>query len=232
MIYLTTGLTSQGKTLELTRTAIKLLRRNKKWYDKTGKIRKLAPNFPISESLISRVGPEFFHRWYDPEELPFLHECDVLWDEVANGMDSNDWQNVPLELKVFLRQHAKRGIDIYGTTQRWGSVAISFRSLVDQLYVAHKIIGSARPSATKPEIKKPWGIVFLDEQKQESFLEDKLISCGVMGYRFLFITKELCDFYDTKYEVPQAKFAPLKHIERFCTLENCPLHTIGKVTHV
>lgn len=231
MIYVTTGLTSQGKTLELARTAYKLLRRNIKWYEKTGKKRPLAHNFPINAELLKRHGG-FFHRWYEPEELPLLRECDVLWDEVANGMDSSNWQNVSMDLKVFLRQHAKRGIDIYCTTQRWGSIDINLRSLVDEMFVAHKVIGSPRPSATKPDIRHPWGIIWLEEQDQKSFLEDKLKSSGILGWRIFLITKELVSLYDTRYEVPQAKFAPLKHIERFCEIPNCPHHAIPKVTHI
>lgn len=228
---MTTGLTSQGKTLELAKTAYKLLERNRKWHKKTGNVRPIAPNFPISPEISKEFGEQFILRWYDPDELPQLRECDVLWDEVANGMDSANWQNVSLELKVFLRQHAKRGIDIYGTTQRWGSIDINFRSLVDEMFVAHKLIGSSRPSATKPEIKHPWGIIWLDEQEQSSFCEDKLKSAGILGWRIFFITKALCNLYDTRYEVPQAKFPPLKHIERFCTSPNCSYHTIGKIIH-
>jgi hypothetical protein len=232
MIYMTTGLTSQGKTLELAKTAYKLLYRNRKWFKKTGIIRPIAPNFPIAQHIYDEFGNDFIQRWYDPEELPELRECDVLWDEVANGLDSANWQNVSMDIKSFLRQHAKRGIDIYGTTQRWGSVDLNFRSLVDEMFVAHKLIGSARPSATKPEVKFPWGIIWLDEQSQESFVEDKLKSVGFLGWRIFFITKALCSLYDTRFEVPQAKFAPLKHIERFCKVPNCGYHKIPKIGHL
>jgi len=231
MIYLTTGLTSQGKTLELARTAFRLLYRNEKWFKKTGKLRQIAPNFPIAEA-VHKAFPGFIRRWHEIQELPLLRECDILWDEVANGMESANWANLDSDIKVFLRQHAKRGIDIYGTTQRWKSVDISFRSLVDEMYVAHKIIGSRRPSATKPEIKRPWGLIWLEEMEQSSFVEDKLVSRGVLGWRIMAITKRLCDLYDTRYEVPQAKFSPLKHVERFCTDENCEYHRVGKVIHV
>lgn len=230
MIYLTTGLTSQGKTIELARTAYKLLYRNSKWFKRTGKLRQISVNFPISKEVWNEF-PGMIHRWYEIQELPTLKECDILWDEVANGLESANWANLDNDIKVFLRQHAKRGIDIYGTTQRWGSVDISFRSLVDEMYVAHKIIGSRRPSATKPEVKHPWGIIWLDEQRQDSFVEDKLKSYGILGWRLLFITKNLCNLYDTRYEVPQAKFSPLKHIERFCTDPNCSYHKIGKIIH-
>lgn len=232
MIYLTTGLTSNGKTLELARTAYKLLYRNRKWEKKTGKIRPLAHNFPISEKVMQEFGQEYFIRWNEPSELVKLRECDVLWDEVANSMDSSQWQHVSLELKTFLRQHAKRGIDIYGTTQRWGSVDLNFRSLVDELFTAHKVIGSRRPSATKPEINFVWGIIWLEEMDQASFLEDKLKSIGMLGWRMMFITRDICDFYDTLYEVPITKWPPLRHVEQFCEVPNCGYHTLPKVTHI
>jgi hypothetical protein len=231
MIYLTTGLTSQGKTLELARTCYKLLYRNSKWYRKTGKIRQIAVNFPIAVEVYNEF-PGMIKRWYEIQELPHLAECDVMWDEVANGMESSNWANLDSDIKVFLRQHAKRGIDIYGTTQRWGSVDISFRSLVDEMFVAHKLIGSRRPSATKPQVKSPWGIIWLEEMKQDSFVKDKLESAGMLGWRCMFITKDLCNLYDTRYEVPQAKFSPLKHIERFCEVTNCGYHTVGKILHL
>lgn len=235
MIFQTTGLPSQGKTLELSRTALKLLYRNKRWHKQTGTVRPIAHNFPINKKYIDLFGKEFFYRWYNEqtfEVLPTLHDCDLLWDENSNALDSGEWQNVPMETKVFLRHHAKRGVDIYATTQRWMSIAIQFRSLVDELYVAKKLIGSPRPSATKPPVKHPWGLIWLDEQKQEFFCEDKMVSAGILGWRFMFITKDLCDFYDTTYEIPIPDPAPLKHIERHCPIPNCGYHSVPKVMHV
>jgi len=236
MIYLTTGLTSNGKTLELARTAYKLAYRNMKWYKKTGLFRNIYHNFPITPEIIAEFvdknGNSMFKRWYDIKEFEHMAEADILWDEVAVDMDSSNWQNVDHKVKTFLRHHAKRGIDIYGTTQRWGSVDLNFRSLVDEMFVAHKLIGSRRPSATKPAIKRPWGIIWLDEQVQESFLEDKLKSAGWLGWRVLFITKALCDLYDTRYEVPKSENTPLKHIERYCEIPNCAYHAIPKTSHI
>lgn len=236
MIYQTTGLPSQGKTLELARTGLKLLYRNRKWFKKTGKVRPIAYNFPINKKIIEEFGPEYFFRWYNEEAnevVPKLHDCDLLWDENSNALDSSQWQNLPIEMKVFLRHHAKRGVDIYATTQRWMSIDVNFRALVDELYVAHKLIGSARPSATKPPVKHPWGVIWLQEMEKESFEKDELKGAGFLSiFRFFFITKELCSFYDTTYEIPIPKPAPLKHIERSCEIDNCPYHSIPKISHV
>ena len=236
MIYLTTGLTSNGKTLELARTAYKLAYRNLKWYKKTGRFRNIYHNFPINQEAIKEfvnsAGESMFLRWYDIAEFLEMRECDILWDEVAVDMDSSNWANVDPEVKNFLRHHAKRGIDIYGTTQRWGSVDLNYRSIVDEMFVAHKILGSARPSATKPAVKHPWGIVWLDEQKQESFIKDKIESAGMLGWRLMFITKDLCNLYDTKYEPKRSAWPPLRHQERFCPVPNCGYHQIGKISHI
>jgi len=235
MINIVCGQTGQGKTLYQSSEAIRILYRNWKWYKKTGVVRRIAHNFPISEKWYQEF-PGFLHRWNHLEELPELQECDIFWDEVSNGIDSNNWKDLGLDIKIFLRQHEKRGCDIYGTTQRWMSVDVNYRNLVSEMYVAKKIIGSRRPCATKPDVKHPWGIIWLEEMDPKTFASDEPKPVGgILSKLFpklLWIGRELCDFYDTRYEIAQGQYQPLKHIERYCTDPKCKNHTQPMIHHI
>jgi hypothetical protein len=226
-IYINDGIPGSGKSLDLARIALQKLKLNKKRFEETGLLRLLASNMKFSDSIEEEFRQYIFY-WHDPEQLVKLRQCDVIWDEVATYLDSTQWANLPLEIKRWLQQHRKYGIDIYGTTQEFAMIDISMRRLVKALYHCVKIIGSADPSDTKSAVNNPWGLILIREVDRASFtstaIDYKFVS---IIPRMLFITKHLCSIYDTKQELVPGKYPPLRHITRKCN--ECGFE---KVSHI
>lgn len=225
MISIISGRPGSGKSLKTAQITQKLLIRNKKWFKKTGNVRQVYSNIKFNEQIENQF-KGFLSYWETPEELVKLRDCDIIWDEVATHLDSTQWQNLPLEVKRFLQQHRKRGIDIYGNTQDFAMVDISMRRLVSVVSVLRKVVGSPDISPTRPAVRNPWGIIFIRDISPDSFEKEKK---EYIGWSLLFITKELCQFYDTTQEIKAGSYPPLKHIERTCIDPDCAYH---KVVHV
>jgi len=222
MITVFSGKPGSGKSLKLADTIVGLLARNESWYKKTGIKRRLLTNIKLSDEL-KLAYPGFIEEWSEPEMLVQQTQCDIIWDEIATHLDSTQWQNVPLDLKRFLQQHRKRGIDIYGTTQAFGMVDISMRRLVDNVFVCSKLFGSGNPSPTRPEIKYIWGLVWLTEIDANTVDEEK---AKKLGWDWLLINRRLVEVYDTLQEIAVGQYPPLRHIERHCIDPNCEYHRV------
>jgi len=230
MIIIISGLPGSGKSLETARVSIDTLWRNHKYHKKTGILRLLYSNIRFS-SHIEKEYAEYIRYWVDPAELVKLKDVDVVWDEMATHMDATQWQNMSLELKRWLQQHRKFGIDIYGNTQDFTQIDKSARRLSGTLYHCTKIIGSRDISATRPPVKHPWGVIFIRSIDPQNYDESKSPSQqqsgGLPAIRF--IRKEYVQAFDTRQEIGVGKYPPLRHIGRDCELPNCPYH---KVIHV
>lgn len=216
-IRIYTGKPGSGKSLKLADVIAEILARNAKWHEQTGVLRPIVSNIKLAESVESAY-PGLVKYWAEPEELIGLRDCDVIWDEIATHLDSTQWQNVPLDLKRFLQQHRKRGIDIYGSSQAFAMVDISMRRLVDELFICSKLFGSGNPSATRPDIKRIWGLIWISEVEPSSFEDEKPKR---VGWDWLTIKRSLVEIYDTRQEIKMGKYPPLKHIERHCIDPNC-----------
>lgn len=221
MIIVLSGLPGAGKSLKLARIIVDLLYRNKKWHKNSGIVRKLYTNLKLSPKLMEEF-KEYIEEWSDTRELTKLRNIDVIWDELATAMDATQWQNMSLELKRWLQQHRKYGIEIYGTTQDFSQVDKSFRRLVSDLLHVTKLIGSRDKSATMPEVKRIWGICTvrtLDPQRYDEE-KSKFEATGVIP-QFMLISRRDIENYDTTAEVALGKYPPLRHIERFCEDTAC-----------
>lgn len=215
MITIYTGIPGAGKSLKTAQKAIDLLNRNVKWFKRTGIIRPIYSNIRFSEP----VEKEFFHYikyWSEPDELVKIRDADVIWDEIATHLDSTQWQNVPLELKRWLQQHRKFGIDIYGNTQDFAMVDISMRRLTGELYYMTKLIGSRDKSATTPEVKYIWGLIIVKELNPQEYKEDSKLNKSSGLPRFIWISRDLVSVFDTTQEISGKSYPALRHIERFC----------------
>lgn len=254
MIEIYVGLPGAGKSLRTAEILLQLLHRNKKYFHKMVNDHKremlraakagdeqlyaaLEESFPVQRVVYSNISihPEiekqfagYIKYWSDPFQLVKLRDCDVIWDEIATHLDSTQWQMVPLELKRWLQQHRKMGIDIYGNTQDFPMIDISMRRLVSRVFLMKKIIGSRDKSATRPEVKNPWGVIVMREVDPSCFTSDKT-DYKFVSTTFTWITKTLCNVFDTRQEITAGKYPPLRHIERECQDENCTFH---KVLHV
>jgi len=212
MITIYSGKPGSGKSLKLADEIVGLLARNLKWNAKSGKNRKVWSNIKLSKELTDAY-PGQVHYWQDPEELILAKDCDIIWDEIATHLDSTQWANVPMDLKRFLQQHRKRGIEIYGTTQAFGMVDISMRRLVDELHICYKVLGSRNPSPTKPPVKYVWGLIWINQVDPSTFDSEKQTKVGA---DWLFITRPLVSVYDTLQEIPMGQMPALRHSVRKC----------------
>lgn len=127
-ITIFTGLPGSGKSIRTAKAILFLLNRNKKWYKKSGTLRKVYTNIKLADHVEKKYDG-FFEYWKDPEQLVEMRECDVIIDEIATYFDSTQWKELGLDIKRWLQLHRHYGIEIYGNTQTFSTIDISFRRL-------------------------------------------------------------------------------------------------------
>jgi len=258
---ITEGAPGQGKSLYTAMISERLLKRNIKWYQKMYKDwlerydlykatktpeifnewlennpepqpRKLLSNMKFSEEFeLAYEG--LIEYWSDTQEICKLHDCDIIWDEIATELDSRNFANLTVELKRFLSQYRKRGVDIYANTQDFSMIDARARLMVTHVRTLTKVIGSRDISTTKPNPKYIWGIVLIRDINnfRETNPEKKKYA---MLPSFFLIEKRLIKIYDTRQDIPMGKPAPLRHIELCCEFSDVPGHKCNgfkKVIH-
>jgi len=233
MKYVLSGLESSGKSLRLIMILSKIVQRNAKYQQKSGVQRPVALNFPLTsefESWIADHGVPLVY-WNNVDELIKLENCDVFIDEIAVYFDARGWESLSLDARRWLSQGAKRGIEIYGATQDFAMVDKAFRRLVNQLVHIRKALGSRRPSATTPPVKRIWGICLMVELDPQTYNEDddKFATKSLLSFRFFLIQKRYCLAYDTTAKIKMSDPPKLKHIERICEDEKCAFHRLQHV---
>jgi len=214
MISIVTGLPGAAKSYMCAQQTVKLVTRNMKWYEATGKRRIVRSNLVLNDDFRAWAG-DFYTTWEDPEELPSMKDCDVIWEEMGAHVDSRSWEQLPLSLRRWLQQHRHRGVEIYGNCQDFADIDVAVRRLVGQLLYLTKIVGSRDPSATTKPPRWVWGIIvkmYLDPRKYEE--KNKLFE-GVFG-GFEFITKEGVELYSMRNDIKPGKYPPLQHRTRSC----------------
>jgi len=209
------GQPGQGKSLYTARLARKLLVRNKKYFAKTGVKRQIVSNVKFSESF-EKEFDGYIRYWSDVNELIKERDVDILWDEIATELDARNFQNLSADLKRFLSQYRKRGTDIYANTQDFSMVDARCRLMITRVRRIWKIAGSRDPSATKPEPKTIWGLcLMLDvENWRETEVEKK--KYAMTSFAPFFISKRDIEAYDTRQDIEQSPYPPLKKITRVC----------------
>lgn len=214
------GLESSGKSLKLARVAVDIAFRNYKWKKKSGISRPIVSNMEFSDKFYHYVVDELgleIHYWQNLDELVKFENADVFIDEVGNYFDSRLWQDLSLDVRRWLTQGAKTGIEVYGSAQDFAQVDKSFRRLCNFLYEIIKVMGSGRPSSTKPEIKRIWGLCFIRELDPRSYKEDdkKFVSSFAIP-SFMWITRSHCEIFNTGQKIVRSKPALLVHEQRNC----------------
>lgn len=148
-------------------------------------------------------------------ELIRLKDFDLFIDEVANYFPSDKWKDTHHEVRRMFAQHRKRGMEIFGNTQDYRMVDINYRRMLSRVFQLYKVIGSPSPSATKPAVKFPWGIIAIFELDPETLEDDK--EKERVGFpSFFLITKKLTSLYDTTEDIKPAPAPAFHHIEREC----------------
>jgi len=240
MISMVTGLPGASKSYDCAVKAHEFLLRNRKWYQQTGIKRTVRSNLVFDDLYtqemndtrdlpvklakgikLSRAREEhnmhhdFLEYWDDPEELPTMSNCDVIWEEMGAHVDSRSWEQLPFELRRWLQQHRHRGVEIYGNCQDFADIDTAVRRLVGRLFHVKKLAGSRDPSPTTPPPRRVWGLVVkrrLDVRKYDS--ADKFKGSTWEG--FYTLKQEVVRRYSMFNDIEQAKPPPLRHTQREC----------------
>lgn len=223
------GLESSGKSYRLALTAVWLVNRNSRWLRKSGKIRPIASNLKFSpsfEAWAKSLGVPIVY-WRSVDDLVKFENCDVIIDEIGNYFDSRLWAELSLDTRVWLSQSAKVGVEIYASAQDFEQIDKAFRRLVSELYYIRKVIGSPRPSATRPPVKRIWGVCLvrsLDPVAYKS--DDETLKTRSIIPSLMFLRKRYCDVFDTTQKIPRSAPAPYRHVVRACSEPNCDFHRV------
>jgi hypothetical protein len=176
--------------------------------------REIWSNLKFSEQF-EKEWDGFIKYWVDSTVLITLHDVDIIWDEIATELDSRNFANLSIEMKRFLSQYRKRGIDIYANTQDFSMIDARARLMISGVRTLTKIMGSRDISTTKPKPKHIWGIVVIREVENYRETDPEKKKYSIL-FDLLFIDKEKIDIYDTRQDIPLGEAAPLKHIVRHC----------------
>lgn len=227
---ITEGAPGNGKSLYTARTAKRLFQRNLKWYLKGNPIRYIWSNLKFSEEFEKFASVEilendtkkiecFIKYWSDSSTLVKLHDCDIIWDEIATELDSRNWINLSIEMKRFLSQYRKRGIDIFGNTQDFSMVDQRARLMISNVRTLTKIMGSRDISTTKPAPKYIWGLVLIRDVVNFREVDPEKKKYEILP-SFMLIERELVNIYDTRQDIALGKPPPLRHEVRVCELHH------------
>lgn len=211
------GLEDSGKSLKLARVASDVLYRNAAWQRLTGVPRPIISNIAFSQSFLDVAKEEGVEvrYWKDLSELVVLTDADVFIDEVGTYFDSRMWESLSLDIRRWLAQSSKMGVDIYGTAQDFAQVDKSFRRLCNSLFLIRKVMGSNRPSKSKPPVKRVWGLCSVTELDPESYEEDDKRAMWSIP-SFFVISKRYTSIFDTQQRIAESAPPPLKKIVRVC----------------
>jgi len=256
MIVIFTGLPGSGKSFKLARTVVDVLYRNvkvyakqlKKW-EKAGKPefwevqdpllgivqipaepkrRHLYTNLKLAKPVEDEF-EGFIHYWTELRDLTPLRDADVIIDEVSTYFDARLWETLSLEMRRWLAQHRKFGIEIYGTAQDFAQVDKAFRRLTSDLLYLKKLIGSRDISATLEPPRFIWGICLVNTLDPTIYDEQKSKFAMAGIPRLMYLSRKGTQLFDTRAEVSLSGALPLKHLEKACELPNCDFH---KIVHV
>jgi len=229
------GLEGSGKSLRLAVGVRNLVTRNHKWFLQSGIVRPIWSNMHFTEDFAQWATEEMgvpIYYWQNTDDLILIDNADVIMDEVGNYFDSRMWADLSLDVRRWLTQGSKSGIEIYGSAQDFAQVDKAFRRLVNHLYHITKVIGSRRPAATKPPVEKIWGICLEQELDPRGYDEDKKkfdSSSIVPG--FFFIHRDDCLIFDTTEKIKRSKPMPYRHELRVCELHPTGGCDFSKIIH-
>jgi len=214
-----TGLESAGKSLALAKKAKFLIKRNKKWNKKFGFKRYIVSNLKFSDKFYNE-NKEYIEYFEDMREVIGLTGCDIIWDEISSDFSALKREPLTRKINRWLRQGAKQGVHIYATAQEFHDIHLDFRRRAQECFAVKKIIGSRRSGQNLPQVKYIWGICFLYSIKIHPYNELDPEKISPIP-EIMFITRELCEVFNTHQVINSSHEPPYEHIERFCENPDC-----------
>jgi len=227
-IAIFTGLPGSGKSYKLGRTVVNLLYANKSRHEKGGPKRLLHSNLKLTTEVEDEFAG-YFQYWTELRQLTKLRDADVVIDEVGTYFDARLWADLSLEMRRWLAQHRKMGIDIFGTAQDFAQVDKAFRRLTSDLLYLTKLAGSRDISSTREPPRYVWGVCavrHLDPTVYDE-LKSKFQATGIPS--LMFITRAGTELFDTRAEVALSEGIPRRHDVQVCEKPDCSFH---RVVHV
>lgn len=173
-----------------------------------------------------------------------LHGAYLVFDDMATFLPADGWANTPLWMRKLFAQARHNGIRVISNVQDPFSCDVNFRRYTDLCYKFTKIIGSRDPDETKKPIKRIWGVYMRREIKAEHLWkygdmaendillmkaneEAKAEELGTFNYfenawipSLHWISRKVCEIYDTTQDVPEYKPTGFRHYELEC-LDGC-----------
>ena len=222
-----TGIESSGKSLRMAIEIPKIVKRNAKWFKQTGIVRPIYSNLKFTEKFEIWAKEDMkipIIYWKNLDELIGVENADIMIDEIGNYFDSRNWSDLSLDVRRWITQGAKCGVEIWGSAQDFAQVDLAFRRLVNELYEIVKVIGSPRPSNTRPPVKRIWGLCWIRSVQSKNYKEDEKKYLDIIGSIF-FIKKEDCEIFDTTQKIEKSAPTLMKHTERFCEHYQDPNHS-------
>jgi len=224
MIVIFSGLPGSGKSYKLGQTAVEVLYRNRK----QGLGRKLYSNLQFSDEILAEFG-EHIVMWTDLRELVKVRDADILMDEVGVYFDSRLWAELGQEIRRFLAQHRKLGIEIYGTAQDFAQVDKAFRRLTSDLLYLTKLAGSRDISSTMAPPKYIWGLCAVRHLDPVAYDEEKSKFANTGFPSFMWISRAGTQVFDTRAEIAFSEAVSMRHVQKRCEKPDCDFH---KIVHV
>lgn len=182
------------------------------------------------------LDPSFADEWQEYlqfftnlDDIANFREADVYVDDISMRLDSRGWEYLTQGARQWLYGSERFGCDFYFTAQKFSRVEITFRLLTDVVYLCTKTWGSPRPTATKPKVKRIWGIINVLDIPKSVFQAEKFNQDELGGGKMKWLSRKFTDIYDHKNISLSSDYADLTYIERWCRSEKCPKapHVIG-----
>ena len=229
------GLEDSGKSLKLAKTVSNLVARNARWFKASGKQRAIWSNMRFSDNFFHYANDHMgvpLHYWKDLDQIIFKDDIDIIMDEVGNYFDARRFAELSSDARRWLTQSSKRGVEIYGACQDFSQIDVAFRRLVGGrggLFHIRKVIGSRRPSATKPPVKVIWGVCSINELDPIGYdSASSLFKPKGLFPSFFTIERKYCEIFDTKQKIEKGEPPLLRHTQRKCEAPDC---TFVRVSH-
>lgn len=223
-----TGRAGAGKSLSMAEEILRKLKRNWKFWKRSGKIRPIYSNLRINPEIVEQYKViydtgdqnEFLHYYVDSQELLEIRDADVFIDEIGTYFDAQEYKNMSPQLKRWIQQHRKRGVEITATAQDFAQLDKSFRRLTDKVFYNVKVIGSRDVSATKPPPKWIWGLIIQREINPTDYNEDDKAH-QAQGFTPFLITRKKTEVFDTTQDISPSFHMHYKHMVRSCPEVGC-----------
>lgn len=219
------GLESSGKSLLMSKELRQNIKRNILWEKITGRKRIIYYNLSLSDEIKQYAIDNgiILKQWSNIWSLVDMHECDLYIDELATYFDSRFYADLPLDVRLWLAQAEKMGVQIVGATQDYFMIDISFRRLVKKLYEIKKVVGSPRPMLTAPPVTRVWGLMFIWELDARSSnkagnQDEMQVVGGIWGKipKFFILRKRHTKNFNTQTRVSLSDPPPLRKYVRTC----------------